>query len=216
MQRDAAARVTPEGGRHLTLIPGYGAGPPRGAAAPVVSNARLAVIMLLAAEAMLFMGLIGAYLVFRMGSAAWPPPDQPRLPLAVTWTNTVVLLVSAYTMQGALRAARAGAERGLVRRLVWTALLGLVFLGVQGSEWVRLVQHGLTLASGTYGATFYTLVGLHGAHVLAAVVWLLAVLAGAGARRFSARRHAAVDLCAIYWNFVVGLWVVLFTLVYLV
>jgi cytochrome c oxidase subunit 3 len=180
-----------------------------------VSNARLAVLMLLAAETMLFVGLLGAYVVFRVASASWPPPGLPRLPLAVTWLNTVVLLASAWTMWRALAAVRADDQRVLRRGLTLTAALGSAFLAVQGSEWVRLVAHGLTLSAGTYGATFYTLIGLHGAHVLAAVVWLLAVLVAARAHRFTARRHVAVELCTIYWTYVVGLWVVLFVVVYL-
>jgi cytochrome c oxidase subunit 3 len=71
------------------------------------------------------------------------------------------------------------------------------------------------LSSGTYGATFYTLIGLHGAHVFGAVLWLLVVLAGARAHRFSATRHVALTLCGMYWYFVVALWPLLFSLVYL-
>ncbi|MDZ4338769.1 MAG: cytochrome c oxidase subunit 3 [candidate division NC10 bacterium] len=180
-----------------------------------VSNARLGMLIFLGAEAMFFAGLIGAFLVFRLGSATWPPPGQPYLRDGVTGINTVVLLFSAYTMRRALRAVRAGDRRGLVGSLVMTALLGTVFLGVQGYEWVRLVRFGFTLASGTYGATFYTLIGLHGAHVFGAVLWLLIVLAGAWSHRFSPARHVGVTLCGMYWYFVVGLWPVLYTLVYL-
>lgn len=180
-----------------------------------VSNARLGMLIFLGAEAMFFAGLIGAFLVFRLGSATWPPPGQPYLPVGVTGVNSLILLFSAYTMRSALRAVRRGNRQGLVGWLLTTALLGAIFLGIQGYEWIRLVHFGFTLSSGTYGATFYTLIGLHGAHVFGAVLWLLIVLAGARAERFSATRHVGVTVCGMYWYFVVGLWPVLYTLVYL-
>src|SRR3990172_8993225 len=123
-------------------VPGYAGGgppmPPSEREEPVVSNARLALLMFLGAEAMFFAGLIGAFLVFRLGSSVWPPPFQPRLPTAVTGVNTVVLLASGLTVQLALRAIRLGSTAGLVRYVWTTLLLGGVFLAVQGSEWVRL------------------------------------------------------------------------------
>ena len=186
--------------------------PPAG---PAVSNARLAMLVFLGAEAMFFAGLVGAFLVFRLGSVTWPPAGQPRLPVAVTAVNTVILLLSAYTMYRGLRAIRAGSRQGLAGGLLATALLGAVFLGVQGVEWVRLVHFGLTLSTGVYGATFYTLIGTHGLHVLGALLWLAVMLVGATRNRFSAARHVAVELCGMYWYFVVGLWPILFALVYL-
>jgi heme/copper-type cytochrome/quinol oxidase subunit 3 len=172
-------------------------------------------LVFLGAEAMFFAGLIGAFLVFRLGSLTWPPAGQPRLPVGVTAVNTVILLLSAYTMYRALRAIRGGSRRGLAGGLLATALLGALFLGVQGVEWVRLIHFGLTLSTGVYGATFYTLIGTHGLHVLGAVLWLAVVLVGVTRNRFSAARHVAVELCGMYWYFVVGLWPILFGLVYL-
>ncbi|MBI3988153.1 MAG: heme-copper oxidase subunit III [candidate division NC10 bacterium] len=203
-----------------SLEPTFGDGSPppedpRPSAGPLVSNAYLGMLIFMGAEAMFFAGLIGAFLVFRLGSVTWPPPFQPRLPVMITGINSVILLVSAYTMHRALRAIRRGNQAGLVKGLLLTALLGLLFLGVQGSEWIRLVHFGLTLASGSYGATFYTLIGIHGFHVLGAVVWLLILSILSRHRRFSASNHGAVQLCGMYWYFVVGLWPILYTLVYL-
>jgi heme/copper-type cytochrome/quinol oxidase subunit 3 len=96
-----------------------------------------------------------------------------------------------------------------------TGALGLLFLIVQGYEWLRLIGFGLTVSSGVYGATFYTIIGCHGLHVFGAVVWLLAILIQAGRHKFSARRHTPVEICAMYWAFVVGLWPLLYGLVYL-
>jgi cytochrome c oxidase subunit III len=184
------------------------------AAAPPVSNARIAVVALLVAESMLFSGLIGAYLVFRVGTVTWPPPNLPRLPLAVTWVNTLVLMASGITMVGAVRAARRDHQRALRRRLAITALLGITFLAVQGSEWARLIEHGLTMSAGMYGATFFTLIGTHAAHVVGAVVWLGIVYWWAVRGAFTGGRDGAVEACAIYWVFVCVLWLALFGLVY--
>ncbi|MBI2903371.1 MAG: heme-copper oxidase subunit III [Candidatus Methylomirabilis oxyfera] len=182
---------------------------------PPVSNARLGMVIFLAFEGMFFAGLIGAFLVFRFGSQPWPPVGQPRLPILVTWANTAILLFSSVTMRYALRTMRMGDRNGLTTGLSGTAMLGTIFLIVQGSEWFRLVRHGLTLSAGIYGATFYTLIGCHGLHVLGAVIWLLIVRVGSRDTRFSARRQVGVELCGMYWYFVVALWPILFALVYL-
>lgn len=183
--------------------------------APLGSNAWLAVLMTLGAETMFFAGLIGAYIVFRVGSPVWPPPFQPRLPIAVTGVNTVVLLLSAVTMHFSLRAAKVGDRARLARLLSVTAVLGTVFLVVQGVEWLRLIHFGLTVSSSIYGGLFYTLIGFHAVHVVGALIWLLIVLGLARKGRFTRQQHVGVQTCTMYWIFVVALWPVLYGLVYL-
>lgn len=182
---------------------------------PVVGNGYIGIAVFLGAEAMFFAGLIGAFLVFRYGSQIWPPPFQPRLPLGITSVNTAVLLLSAWTMVRASTAWKYGNRPKSVRYLLLTSVLGLVFLVVQGSEWARLIHFGLTISSGVYGGTFYTLIGFHGLHVLGAVVWLISVFFVLRNAPFGSRSRTRLELCAIYWYFVVGLWPVLFGLVYL-
>jgi heme/copper-type cytochrome/quinol oxidase subunit 3 len=171
-------------------------------------------LMLIAAETMLFTGLIGAYVVFRFGRASWPSA-QVWLPVGVTWINTFILLFSCYTMHQAIVAVRTNEQHTLIRKLSITGLLGSLFLGIQGYEWLQLIHDGLTISQGIYGATFYTLIGCHAAHVLAAVIWLLVVVWQANKGRFSACRSVAVEICGMYWYYVGALWVVLFVLVYL-
>jgi heme/copper-type cytochrome/quinol oxidase subunit 3 len=219
MARQAAQKIVEADTVGELRLPAFGGGEPpdrpAGLSQPLVSNARLALLMLIAAETMFFSGLIGAFIVFRVASQAWPPPFQPRLPIGVTAVNTVILLLSGVAAHLALRAARAGKSALLVKRLLITVALGTVFLAVQGYEWLRLIRYGLKLSSGVYGATFYTLIGCHGAHVLGAALWLLIVLAQARKGRFSGQHYAGVELCAMYWTFVVALWPILYGLVYL-
>jgi cytochrome c oxidase subunit 3 len=182
---------------------------------PFISSAMLAIMMIIASEMMLFSGLIGTFLVYRMSAAFWPPPSLPRLPIAVTWVNTFVLLSSAITMTLALLAVHRSRQRLTRRYLLATLALGVTFLAVQGSEWVRLVAHGLKLSSGTYGGTFYLLIGCHGAHVTAGVIWLACVVWFAMGGRYNARNAHGIELCAVYWYFVCAVWPLLFGLVYL-
>jgi cytochrome c oxidase subunit 3 len=208
------ASGAPDEGAPLTR---FGGGPPSGppeGTEPPVSNARLALLMFIGAEVMLFAGLLGAYLVLRYGSSVWPPAGQPRLPIAVTLANTATLALSALSVRRAWTGIRAGNRERLRRGMAATAVLGLVFLGVQGSEWLRLVRHGLSLSS-TYGATFAALIGLHGLHALGALVAVGVVLWRTNGWRYSARHCTGVELCATYWIFVCALWLALFTLVYL-
>ena len=195
-------------------VPSFGGGPPPSALKPPVSNARLGMIMLIGAETMLFSGLTGAYVMFRFGSVAWPSAHL-YLPVGITWVNTFVLLFSCYTMHGALQALRTNNQQGLVKGLSITGLLGSIFLSIQGYEWTQLIRDGLTISTGVYGATFYTLIGCHALHVFAAVLWLLVVIWQAWRGKFSPRNSVGVDICSMYWYYVGALWIVLFVLVYL-
>jgi cytochrome c oxidase subunit III len=189
--------------------------PPVHATVPLAANAWLAVLMFLGAEAMFFAGLIGAYIVFRVGAAIWPPPFQPRLPIGVTGVNTFILIISAVTMQWSVKAVQAGNGASAIRQLGVTALCGIIFLAVQGFEWLRLIRFGLTLSSSVYGGLFYTIIGFHAAHVLGALIWLVAVYRLAVKGRYTREQHIGLQTCAMYWTFVVGLWPVLYGVVYL-
>jgi cytochrome c oxidase subunit 3 len=180
-----------------------------------INRALLGLLIFLGTEAMFFAGLISAFLILRAGSGVWPPPGQPRLPVAVTAINTLNLLFSAYTMHRALQSIRAGNQKTLIAWLSLTGVLGAIFLGVQGSEWIRLVQHGLTFSSSIYGGIFYTLIGWHGLHVLVAVIVLFFVLSRVMSKRYFGHHYAGIELCRMYWFFVVGIWPVLYVLVYL-
>jgi len=209
---DATLEAPPQ--PNLQVVVPRDGGPGGTVQSPPVSNARVAIAMFLVAESMFFAGLIGAYLVFRVGSVVWPPPGLPALPLGITWLNTIFLFASGVTMIQALRGIRRGDQRALRIGLAWTTALGAVFVAVQGYEWVQLLRHGLTASSGPYGSTFYTLIGTHAVHVVGAMGWVGYVAWMTHRGRYSARTHDGVEVCAVYWLYVCALWGILFWLVY--
>jgi heme/copper-type cytochrome/quinol oxidase subunit 3 len=182
---------------------------------PALDNALLATMFFIGAEVMFFGGLVTGFWVLRVGAAVWPPPLQPRLPVAVTGLNTGILLASSAAVVAAFRALRRGDRGVAVARLAVGAALGALFLAVQGYEWGRLIHFGLTVSSGAYGGTFYTLIGAHAVHVLGALVWLLVMLRLLARGGGPDTRHSTLRACALYWHFVVALWPVLYVSVYL-
>jgi cytochrome c oxidase subunit III len=186
-----------------------------GSARAPVGNAYLAMLLFIGADMMFFAGLIGAFVVFRFGAMDWPPLGQPRLPVAVTGVNTIILLASGYTMFRAWRYLQDWKRPNIAGSLTITTVLGSVFLLVQGYEWTKLIRFGLTLKSSVYGAIFYTLIGCHALHVFGAVIWLLVVLLMFKGNMFTAKKHIGIKLAGMYWFLVVALWPLLYTLVYL-
>lgn len=189
--------------------------PPVEEGGPAVANAHLAMAAVIVAELMLFVGLIGAYLVFRLQEAEWPPAGQPLLPVGITAANTIGLVASAVVLRRGLALLHDGIADRAGRLMTGATALGVLFLVVQGFEWVRLVGHGLTLGSSAYGGVFYLLIGCHAVHVAVAVLLLGGVTTAVLRSWISPDRPVAVEITATYWYFVTGLWLVLFPLVYL-
>jgi heme/copper-type cytochrome/quinol oxidase subunit 3 len=124
----------------------------------------------------------------------------------------------------ALDEVQKGNQKGLVRWLGVTLLLGCVFLGIQLYEYSELLHHGLTItkvpeimanSDPMFGTTFYTMTGFHGMHVLVGVLTLVVVLAKAMRGRYTAQDHLGVENFGLYWHFVDAVWIVLFTLAYI-
>lgn len=187
--------------------------PERGRAA--LDNLVLATMFFIGAEVMLFGGLVFGFWILRLAAPVWPPPLQPRLPVEVTGLNTLVLLGSSAAVVAASRALAAGDQRRAVDRFTAAAGLGSLFLLIQGYEWLRLIRFGFTASSGSYGTTFYTLIGAHAAHVLAALVWLAVTTMLTARGHFAQGPRASLRACVVYWHFVVALWPVLYVSVYL-
>ena len=177
----------------------------------------LGMYLFIASELILFMTLLFILYWLRAGlSVEWPPPDQPRLPIGITGINTIFLMVSGYTMHRAYRAVKQNASKQLTRWLMITCVLGVVFLTVQGFEWIRLMSFGLSMASSLYGAMFYSIIGLHALHVIVTVFFLLYLWVRSTTGIYTAEKHKGVVLGYMFWLFVVLIWPILYVLVYLI
>jgi cytochrome c oxidase subunit 3 len=174
-------------------------------------NMLLAVRLGILSEVMLFGALFAAYFVIRSESGGWPPQGQQRPELILPALNTLLLVSSSFTLQWALRAIRRDDGGAFRLGLRVTIVLGSVFVIIQGYEFAT---NGFGLDAGTFGSTFYTLTGFHGAHVLAGLV-LLGIVANRARRGLiSAERDTAAEAASYYWHFVDVVWIFLFSTVY--
>lgn len=180
----------------------------------LVENGVVGMAIVVFVEVMLFAGFISAFIIVR-GSAPpglWPPPDQPRLPVATTAFNTAMLLGSGVALFLAHHAFGRRGHRAAARRMGVAILLGGGFVVFQGVEWVRLIGQGLTLTSSQLGSFFYTIVGAHALHATAAIVALGIQWRDMRAGRLSPSAFGAGQL---FWYFVVLMWPVIYWQVYL-
>jgi heme/copper-type cytochrome/quinol oxidase subunit 3 len=169
----------------------------------------------LVSEIMFFTGLIGSYIVLRLGSAGWPRPGEV-LNTALLGVNTVVLLSSSLTMAMALHAIQQGRVAALKRFLLLTALLGTAFLVIKGADYVHMWRHGFTIASDLFGSCYYLLTGFHALHVLSGVILLLTLVASASRGMFTATHYGRIECSGLYWHFIDVVWVILFAILCLV
>ena len=169
----------------------------------------------LVSEIMFFTGLIGSYIVLRLGSASWPRPgavlNTPLLGL-----NTLVLLSSSLTMALALDAIQQGKQAALRVYLLLTAALGTAFLCIKGFDYVHMWRHGFTLSSNLFGSCYYLLTGFHALHVFSGVILILTLFASASHGGFSSEHHGRVGYSGLYWHFIDVVWVILFAILCLV
>ncbi len=168
----------------------------------------------LASDCMFFGTLISTYQVYRGTSKVGPyPPEVFDIPF--TSISTFCLLMSSLMMVLALAAVQRGDIRGMQIWLIATALLGSLFLGGQVFEFTSFVREGLKLSVNQFGTTFFFLTGFHGAHVTIGVIWLMSLF-GASLRGHVTREDSLnVEIAGLYWHFVDIVWIIIFTLVYL-
>jgi heme/copper-type cytochrome/quinol oxidase subunit 3 len=178
----------------------------------------LAMLIFVFTEIMFFTGLVSAFLITRasIGPGGWPPPNQPRLPVATTAVNTAALLISAVVLFFAWRSLRESertATKGAASLRLGVAIaLGAAFLIGQGREWVALLREGLTLHSSIHGSFFYIIVGCHGLHALVALLsmgWAFLRL------RSGRLRSDTLAALSVFWYFVAGVWPFLYYQIYL-
>ena len=166
-------------------------------------------------ECLFFASLISTYMVYRGRSVKGPYPEE-ILNIPLTSVSTFVLLMSSLAMVLALDAVRRGSRRGALLWLGGVIVLGSTFLGFQAYEFNHFVHEGLTLQRNVFGSSFYVLTGFHGAHVTAGVIWMLVLWILAFRGRLGPRNALRVEVAGLYWHFVDVVWIVIFTLVYLI
>jgi cytochrome c oxidase subunit III len=184
--------------------------------APQLSAGQWGVLAFLLSEVALFSTLIVTYIALLGHDRVGPTPaDALKLPLVIC--TTVLLLSSSVTIHFAQRELRRGARTVFCAWWAATIALGIAFLLGTGYEWLGLItEYHLTPSRNLFGSTYYTLVGFHGLHVTAGVITMSIVLGLALRRAGIERSGAGVELVGWYWHFVDGVWVVVFTVVYVV
>lgn len=185
-----------------------------------ISNPVLGMILFITSEVMFFAGLFGAYFNVRANAPHWPPIQAngeafhvDMLPLVLP--ATILLISSSFTCQFAIWAIRRDDRTAFLRNMAVTVAIGVVFLIFQATDYSILGSEGVTLSAGTFGTTYFTLTGFHGAHVFGGVIMLSVVLYRGIAGQFSSKHHDAVEAASLYWHFVDVVWVLLFSLLYL-
>ena len=169
----------------------------------------------LASDCMFFGTLIGTFLIYVGRSTSGPTPHHV-FDIPYTSVSAFVLLLSSLFMVLALAAI----QRDDVRRMrIWlmaTALCGTIFLGGQYYEFTTFFHEGLNLNTNLFGSAFFTLTGFHGAHVTVGVIWLVSIVVASLQGRIRQEQSLNVEIAGLYWHFVDIVWIVIFTVVYLI
>jgi heme/copper-type cytochrome/quinol oxidase subunit 3 len=201
--------------RHPATAPPAAVTPHATALVGQPDNPKLAMWVFLGGEVVFFTTLILSFVLVRLRNPAGYAGFKGHLSVPLIGANTFVLILSSYFVVRALEAIRGGSQAGLRTNLIVVIVLGLLFLGGQGYEWVTLFGDGESVHT-LFGTPFFTVTGLHGAHVAVGVVWGMFVLISALRGAYSARQSRGVEFFGLYWHFVDIVWIVLFTLFYLI
>ena len=168
----------------------------------------------LGSDCMFFGSLIASYIVYRGKWQGVPTPNDV-FDIPYTSVSAFALLMSSLAMVLALAAIQRGDIRRLKIWLLTTAGLGLIFIGGQIFEFTSFGAEGLNLANGTGGTTFFVLTGFHGTHVSLGIIWLLSLFTLAQQGKLNQGRSLDVEIAGLYWHFVDIVWIIIFTVVYL-
>jgi heme/copper-type cytochrome/quinol oxidase subunit 3 len=213
-----------------TVAQAHGAGPGTGAGhaehpptSTGLDHRKLLMWAFLASDCMFFGSLIATYLIYRgrteelikAGQGSGPTP-QEILDIPYTSVSAFVLLMSSLTMVLALAGIQKGNHRSFRIWTLATALLGSIFVGGQFFEFTNFYHEGLGLTTNMFGASFYTLTGFHGTHVTIGIIWLLSIFIVSLRGGVSPDQAINVEIAGLYWHFVDIVWIVIFTLVYLI
>lgn len=180
-----------------------------------LDNRKIAFWAFIGSECLLFGSLISTYLVYE-GRSVSGPTTHEILDIPLTTISTFVLLMSSLAMVLALAGVQDGNRMKARFWLFMTAFLGTVFLGFQYYEFNHFVHAGLGMTTSLFGSTFFTLTGFHGGHVFVGVVWLTTLLIRSFQGKLGPDKALNVEIAGLYWHFVDVVWIVIFTVVYLI
>ena len=180
-----------------------------------LSNIKLAMWLFLGSECLLFGGLISTYMLYRNRTSGSVGPDQ-LWDIPFTSASSFVLLMSSLTMVLAVSAANRKNMRNTILWLCTTAGLGFLFVAGQVYEFSSFRREGLGYTTNLFASSFYTLTGFHGVHVSVGVIMLLALAVMISRNRISGNKADTVEMIGLYWHFVDVVWIIIFTLVYLI
>jgi cytochrome c oxidase subunit 3/cytochrome o ubiquinol oxidase subunit 3 len=180
-----------------------------------VSNEKLAMWAFLGSECLLFGALISTYFLYRGRSIVGPSPKQVY-DIPYTSVSSFVLLMSSLTMVLALSAIQRGDQRRLRIWLIATAMLGATFIGGQVYEFTSFIREGLTLKTNLFGSSFFVLTGFHGVHVTVGIIMLLSLANLSMRGKLPQAKSEVIEIAGLYWHFVDVVWIVIFTVVYLI
>ncbi|HEX6588237.1 MAG TPA: cytochrome c oxidase subunit 3 [Longimicrobiales bacterium] len=180
-----------------------------------LDNRKLGFWVFLGSETLFFGSFIATYMAYKNESIVGPyTGDVFDIPL--TSISTFVLLMSSLAMVLGLAGVQQGNRRMALGWLGATIVLGTTFLAFQAFEFTEFYAHGLTLQTNLLGSTFFVLTGFHGAHVTLGVIWLAILWLQSFQGRLGPDKALNVEIAGLYWHFVDIVWIVLFTLIYLI
>jgi heme/copper-type cytochrome/quinol oxidase subunit 3 len=185
------------------------------ATATGVPNTKLAMWVFLASDCLFFGAFIATYLLYRERSLGGPSARE-LFDIPFTSATSFILLMSSLTMVLALAAIQRGDGRRLRIWLMATALLGATFIAGQVFEFTEFNREGLNLDTSLFGSSFFVLTGFHGAHVTIGIIWLMSLWGMASQGRLTQKDAEKVEIAGLYWHFVDVVWIVLFTVIYLI
>jgi cytochrome c oxidase subunit 3/cytochrome o ubiquinol oxidase subunit 3 len=180
-----------------------------------LSNTKLAMWLFLGSECLLFGGLISTYMLYRNRQSGQIGPDQ-LWDIPFTSATSFVLLMSSLTMVMSVSASKRKDEQRTKMWLTVTALLGGLFLAGQVYEFTTFYREGLGYSTSLFSSSFYTLTGFHGLHVAVGIIMLLSLVAMLAKGKLIGDNSETVEMIGLYWHFVDIVWILIFTLVYLI
>jgi heme/copper-type cytochrome/quinol oxidase subunit 3 len=180
-----------------------------------ISNAKLAMWAFLGSECLLFGALISTYILYRHKAVSGPTPHQ-LYDIPFTSVSSFVLLMSSLSMVLAVAAIQRGDERRLRVWLGTTAVLGSVFIAGQIYEFTSFIRRGMTLKTNVTSGAFFVLTGFHGVHVTIGIIVLLSMINLSVRGKIPQSKAEIIEIVGLYWHFVDIVWIIIFTVVYLI